>query len=142
MTIRIKIYSILFLITTIVTYGQTTFTELKQIIKKVDATWTSNIDTINKNKHIGLASGKSIGFLKLTKNSDEIEYCIYEALNDSFYSGIENYQDFANCVQTTTSRKILNFKNYILFLPMTPCWTNGYSEEEKILIEKLSLRLK
>ena len=132
----------MFLTTTFVTHAQTSLAELKQIFKQVDKTWTCDIDTVDKNKHAMLVSGKSIGTLKLKKNSDEVEYFIYTALTDSFFSEIENYHDLASCKQSNKKRQILNFKNYVLFLPMMPCWTSGYTEEEKRLIEKATLKLK
>ena len=142
MKISIQILRLLLLTITVTAYGQTSLTELNQTMKQLDSSWTCAIDTVNKNKHAMLISGKSIGILKLKKNSDEVEYFVYTALNDNFFSEVENYHDLASCAQTNKTRKILNFKSYLLFLPMTPCWTSGYSEEEKRLIEKVALKLK
>ena len=137
---RIRIYCIVFLTTIAVSYGQTFLKELKQIIIKVDPSWTISIDTVNKNEHSALVSGKSIGLLKFKKNSDEFEYYIYIPLNGRFNSEIEYYHAFASCLFTVRNNRNLIFKNYILFLPMYPCWTGGYSEEEKRLIEKLVVK--
>ena len=57
----------MFLTTIAVSYGQTFLKELKQIIIKVDPSWTISIDTVNKNEHSALVSGKSIGLLKFKK---------------------------------------------------------------------------
>lgn len=64
---RIRIYCIVFSTTIVASYGQTSLKELKQIITKVDASWIISIDTVNKNEHSALVSGKSIGLLKFKK---------------------------------------------------------------------------
>ena len=134
---RIRTYCIVFLKTIVASYSQTSLKELKQVIFKVDSSWIISIDTVNKNKHSALVSGESIGILKFKKNGDEFEYYIYTAFNNRFSTEIEYYHKFASCAFTTKKYRNLKYKKYILFLPMYPCWTGGYSEEEKKLIEKL-----
>lgn len=142
MTKKYIFICLVFIIDIASSFGQSSLTELQKVIKNVDNSWTSEIDLNNKNKHITLVSGESIGVLKLKKDSNEIEYYIYCPLSDTFKSEIKSYHKLASCAFISANNRTLKFKNYILLLPMYPCWISGYSEEEKEFIEKLLIKFK
>jgi hypothetical protein len=137
--------NIIFVITILITSSVQTFNdELKQIIKSIDDTWTVDIDTETNFNHITLKSGTFVGLMRLKKNNDLIEYYIYKPLNDNLTNEILHYHTLASCALSGTDYKyeILKFKDYLLFLPMYPCWSNGYSEDGKKLIVEMVSKLK
>jgi len=146
LTKYIKLCLLLFISILTISSGQTqTFKhELKQTINSIDDSWTVEIDTEPQYKHITLVSGTFVGLMKLKKNKALIEYYIYKPANDSLKNEILQYHMYASCTLSSTNYKheVLKFKDYLLFLPMYPCWTNGYSEDAKKLIGKLVTKLK
>jgi hypothetical protein len=124
--------------------GQTFKDELKQTINSIDDSWTVDIDTETKFNHITLKSGTFVGLMRLKKNNALIEYYIYKPINDSLTNEILQYHMLASCalIGIDFKSEILKFKDYLLFLPMYPCWSNGYSEDAKKLICEMVTKLK
>lgn len=124
---------------------QTTFLdELKQKVNTIDNSWTVAIDTIQKFKHPSLVSGTCLGRMTLTKKGESFHYNIYKTSNDSLKNEIRELHMLASCGLSKTDYKteVLTFKDHVLFLPVYPCWSNGYSEEAKMVIGKLVKELK
>lgn len=118
--------------------------ELKQIVYSVDSSWTVEFDSESKFDHSILISGNYFGLLKLKKNDDYINYYIFKPHNERLKDEILKYQMLASCTLSNIDNKIeiLKIKGYLLFLPMYPCWSSGYSRESKELIEKLVSKYK
>lgn len=123
---------------------QTFKDELKQTINSIDNSWIVDFDTEVKYNHLILKSGTFLGLMRLKKNKDLIEYYIYNPINESLTNEILQYHMSASCTISNNNNKheILKFKEYLLFLPMYPCWKNGYSEDAKKLIDKMVEKLK
>lgn len=126
-------------------FKQTTFQdELKQKVNTIDNSWTVTIDTIQKFKHPSLVSGTCVGRMTLTKKGESFHYNIYKQNKDSLKNEIREIHLLASCGLSKNDYKneVLTFKDHVLFLPVYPCWSNGYSEEAKMLIGKLVKELK
>jgi len=78
-------------------FGQSKITQLADLIKGLDKTWTLKIDTSKKAQKSLIFNWQSVGFLTFRKGKDEIAYCVYKSLKDNIDSSIRQTQKLASC---------------------------------------------
>jgi hypothetical protein len=66
---------------TICLFGQSKINLLANRVKKLDKTWKLKIGTLRKSEKGFINGEKFIGYLVLTKDKEEIDFCIYQSTN-------------------------------------------------------------
>jgi hypothetical protein len=105
------------------------------------------IDTTEsvKNQFNGVSiikSGEYKGVATVYIDSASFDLLIFTTSNDSiFKEQVNSFHMHASCTLSKDYNlffTIYKTKNFYLFLPMNPCWTGGYSDIMKKVIEKMN----
>lgn len=118
-----------------------------------DTNWKFKIDTtkITKEEINSLSqinAGNYIGIIEVyLKDTFQFSLLVFSSNNIVKLSEeVSNYHRLSNCSLTEDYddgyNAIIKYDNLVVFLPMYPCWSNGYSNKSKILIKKFAQHYK
>jgi len=125
--------------------GQTNTELITELENKINSSWTVKIDTTVSDSFSNsslLNSGVFEGMVLLSnRNNNVIKFLLFYSENDSVFTNeIGNYLDHASCgppQKYQPASYYFKFEKYYLFLPLYPCWSPGYSTENKKQILRL-----
>lgn len=113
---------------------------LHHSIESIKIDTAESVKTQFKGVYI-IKSGEFKGVATVFIDSTKFNLLIFTTSNDSILR--EQVNSFHNHASCTLSKDynlfhtIYKIKDFYLFLPMYPCWTSGYSDKMKRVMEKL-----